>query len=458
MRDPSRRTPLRAALLVGCAGLISACKPSPGHDGAASGPAPEPSAKASAAASDGSPLATAKRLALARSSGGQPADREIEGRQKALAGEKASESTDAWVLLGRAWVKKARESSDPGFYLNARACADVALEIAPQNRAAQNLVAIVLLNQHKFDEARDLAEQILVKASHDMMALGTLSDAHLEVGRYGEAQRAAQRMMDLKPNLPSYVRVSYLEWLRGDRQAAIESARAAIDAGKDPNDPEPRCWALTQAALMFWHGGDLKGADTGFEAALKECHDYPPALAGRGRVAMANGDGAHAAQLLAKSFAESPLAETAWLLGDAREMAGDAKAAEESYAQVAKIGRASDGRTLALFWATKDREHDEAVKLAEAEKKIRDDIYTEDALAWALYRAGKIAGARAAIEKATALGTKEPRLLFHAGAIKLAAGEKEQGLKLINEALALNARFDLTGAAEAAKLAGASAR
>ncbi len=174
---------------------------------------------------------------------------------------------------------------------------------------------------------------------------------------------------------------------------------------------------------------------------------------GRGRVALAKGEHARAADLLALAHKQSPLCETAWLLGDARGAAGDAHGAEESYALAVKTGRTSDLRTVALFFATKDREHDEAVRLAQEERKNRDDIYTEDALAWALYRAGKIPEARAASEKATALGTPDARLLYHAGAIKIAAGDKAAGQKLVQEALALNAAFDVTGGAEAAKLA-----
>jgi tetratricopeptide (TPR) repeat protein len=439
-----RRTLVRATFLFGC--LLPSCKEeTPPAPASAAPPA------ASAQVTGDSAIATAKRLALAKVEGTRPVDLDIRRLQELAA--KPNPGPDAWVLLGRAWVKKAREASDPGFYLNAKACADAALDVAPDHRAALNLTGLVLLNQHKFDDARDLADKILLKTPDDRMALGTRSDALLEVGRYDEAQQAAQRMMDIKPNLPAYIRASHFEWLRGDTKAALDSARHAIDAGRDPNDPEPRCWALVHAATLFWHQGDLKGADAGYEAALKECADYPPALAGRGRVALASGDGARAAELLAKSHAASPLPETAWLLGDARAAAGDAKGAEEAYALVVKAGRASDPRTLARFWATKDKEHDQAVKLAQEEKKIRDDLWTEDTLAWALYRAGKIAEAKAASDKATALGTKDPALLYHAGAIKIAAGDKAAGLKLVKEALALNARFDVTGAAEAEKLA-----
>jgi tetratricopeptide (TPR) repeat protein len=443
-----RRTSLRTTLLSGCVCLAAACTTAPAPP--PPGPTASPAEPATADPGPDSPLATARRLALSKPDGGQLIDVEIGRLQKLL--ERQAPVSDGWVLLGRAWVRKARDTSDPGYYLNAKACADVALDLAPDNRAAQNLVGMVLLNQHKFDDARDLAEQILHKAPEDLMALGTLSDAYLEVGRYADATRTTQRMVDMKPNLPSYLRASHLEWLRGDTKAALESARAAIDAGKDPKDPEPRCWALTHAAMLFWYQGDVRGADAGFQSALKDCSDYPPALVGRGRVAMANAEPARAAELFASAHKQSPLCETAWLLGDARAAAGDAKGAEDAYAQAVKTGRTSDARTLALFFATKDRDHDEAVRLAEGESKIRDDIYTEDALAWALYRAGKIPEAKAAIEKATALGTQDARLLYHAGAIKIAAGDRPGGTKLVKDALSLNASFDATGAAEAAKL------
>jgi tetratricopeptide (TPR) repeat protein len=149
--------------------------------------------------------------------------------------------------------------------------------------------------------------------------------------------------------------------------------------------------------------------------------------------------------------------ETAWLLGDAREAAGDEKGAEEARAALIKHGRQVDARTLSLFFSTKNRDRAEAVSLAEAEKKVRDDIYTEDALAWALYRKGDLPGARAASDKALALGTKDARLIYHAGAIRIAAGDRPAGEKLVREALKLNPGFDRTGAAEAAKLLGPGA-
>ncbi|MFO0758581.1 MAG: tetratricopeptide repeat protein [Byssovorax sp.] len=392
-----------------------------------------------------------RALCLARAEGPAPVDQEIRAYQQSIA--RMPQKTDFWIVLGQRWVRKARETTDPGYYLNASACADVALELEPNYRLALDLRGLVYLSDHKFAQAAELSRDILRQAPDDVMALGTLSDALLEMGRVDEATAAAQQMNDLKPSLPAYARASYLRWLRGDTASAKTIIRKAMDAG-DPKDPEPLAWVLVQAALIFWHEGDYEGAEKGFDRALTAVPDYPPALVGKARAALGLGDAPRAVKLLEKAHAQSPLVETAWLLGDAKEAAGDAKGAEEAYALVVKHGRQIDGRTLALFFATKNRDLDEALALAEAEKKTRDDLTTEDALAWVLYRKGRLAEARAAIDHATALGTPDARILYHAGAIALSAGDRAGGEKLLRRALELNPAFDRTGAAEAKKLLG----
>jgi tetratricopeptide (TPR) repeat protein len=391
-----------------------------------------------------------RRLALQAVKGERHVDKQITALQ-----EKAKSQRDKlewWFLLGQAWVQKARESSDPGFYLNANACAEIALEIDSKSPMALNLLGMVLLNDHKFREARDVANQILSIRTDEQLAYGLLSDAQLELGNFDQAVEAAEKMVSLKPNLPSYARASYLRWLQGDAAGAKTVIRSAIDAGsKDQRDPEPRTWTMVQAAMLFWHEGDYEGADAGFDLALKSMSDYPPALVGKGRVAMAKGEGKRAAELFDKAYQQSPLVETAWLLGDARSMAGDAQGAKAAYDLVVKNGK-SDPRTLALFYATMDRDKDEALRLATEEKKTRGDLYTLDAYAFAAYRAGKLDEARTASDAALKLGTRDAKLLYHAGAIRLAAGDAEGGKKLLREALAYNPKFDYTGAADAARL------
>jgi len=84
--------------------------------------------------------------------------------------------------------------------------------------------------------------------------------------------------------------------------------------------------------------------------------------------------------------------------------------------------------------------------------KARGDVYTEDAYAWAAYRAGKVDEAKRAIDHARRLGTNDARLVYHQGAIHIAAGDVATGKKLVATALATNAAFDVDGAREARKL------
>jgi tetratricopeptide (TPR) repeat protein len=359
------------------------------------------------------------------------------------------EKVDNWIAAGRGWVQKARLTTSPGYYARAEGCADVVLAFSPEDSTALNLRGMVRLNEHRFAEARDIAQKLVNHHPQDPMAWGTLSDAYLELGKYDEAANAAQRMIDLKPNLPSYSRVAHLAWLHGDVAKAKDTIGLAIDSARGARDPEPGAWVVVQAAMIFWHQGDYEGAGVGFDQALTLLPEFPPALVGKARVAMALGRPADAAKLLSVAFSKSPLAETAWLLSDARRCAGDESGAVAAEAEVERIGRATDPRTLASFFATRNAHVDEAVRLAREERERRPDIYSEDALAWALYRAGRIEDARASSERAIRLGTLDARMLFHAGAIRVAA-QDPSGIELLKRALKLNPHFE--GAAEAAEI------
>lgn len=428
--------------LVGCRRL-----------GATENHAPSTAAEGSSAAGvpmRESAIEARRRLALAPTKENTPVDRRIAALVKLATAH--PRRADVFVELGRVWIRKARETSDPGYFLNADACADVALDISPGDKLALDIRAMVLINDHKFREARDVAAAILKSDPDAVFAWGSLSDALLELGELEEADRAAQKMMDLKPSLASYGRVSYFQWLAGNTRAAVESARLAIDAGGDAQNAEPRAWVIVQAAMLFWHRGDYAGADAGFRQALEVVSDYPPALVGRGRVAMAQGDAVQAASFYDRALRASPLVETAWLLGEARELAGDGEAAERAFARAEKEGKNGDRRTLSLMYSTRKINSVEALQLAEQERAARGDISTDDALAWALYRNGRFAEAAKAIASARRYGTEDARLMFHEGAIAKAMGHIERGNALLTAALRLNPKFDVAGAAEARAL------
>jgi tetratricopeptide (TPR) repeat protein len=390
----------------------------------------------------------ARQVCLTEATGRSPVDQALDSDQARA--RRFPTKPEAWVAVGWEWVRKARFSGDPGFYVNVSSCADEALRVSPDNSAARELRGLVLMNGHKFEEARQEAEKIVARDPSNSVALGTLSDALLELGRFDDAVAAAQRAANVKPDSATYARASYFRWLTGDKDGAKQLIRSAL-SGRDRRDPEPAAWTFVEAAKIFWHEADYDGADAVLGEALRWVPSYPPARVARGRVALSPGAPDRAITFLERAYRAQPLPETAWLLADARAMTGDVAGAEGEEQRVVQAGRRGDRLTLASYYATKNREIDEALRLIEEERSGRGGVYVDDTYAWVLYRAGRIEEAREASDRALRLGTPDARILYHAGAIRIAAGMPE-GRALIEKALSINPKFDLTGAKEARTL------
>jgi len=434
-------TPIRSLALLAFSLLpLAACAPVT----SASAPA------VAARAESGSTPRESEALCLAPIGRSDAIERALARSQLALHGD-ARRIAANWSAVGRQWVRKARLSGDPGYYVHADGCAREALALSPDDAAAHNLRALVAMNDHDFESARALAERVLAREPEDATALGTLSDALLELGRHDEAVAAAQRQLQVRPGMAASSRGSYLSWLRGDTRGAKLLIRDAL-SGRDRSDPEPTAWVLTEAATIYWHESDLSGADGLYAEALNWVPEFPAALVGRARIALAQGRARDAIDLLERAQRARPALESAALLGDALAQAGDAEAARRSYDDALRLGRRGDRHALALFLATHDGDAHEAVRLLEAERAVRGGVYLDDAYAWALYRAGRTDEARRASDSALRLGTPDARLLYHAGAIRIAQGEHAEGRALVERALALNGAFEPLAANEARAL------
>src|SRR5712671_1620712 len=130
-------------------------------------------------------------------------DRAVEQAERRVA---QAPSPDALVLLGSAFMQKARETGDPSYYARASAAVERARAIDPAHYGALRARAWVFLGQHRFARA-------------------------LRAARV--ATHATTRMMALRPGLPAYTRVAALRALFGDRRGAVEALETALDAA-DP--------------------------------------------------------------------------------------------------------------------------------------------------------------------------------------------------------------------------------
>src|SRR5262249_49247585 len=77
-------------------------------------------------------------------------------------------------------------------------------------------------------------------------------------------------------------------------------------------------------------------------------------------------------------------------------------------------------------------------KWAEKDVALRPNFATQDALAWALYRAGRFEAARKISREALSSGVKDAHLCFHAAMIHLAAGKTDEGKRLLKKGVELN--------------------
>jgi tetratricopeptide (TPR) repeat protein len=166
--------------------------------------------------------------------------------------------------------------------------------------------------------------------------------------------------------------------------------------------------------------GRLHDAKQAFTAASQAFPGHPFAVIGYAKAMAAEGDLDRAVHLLEGLQKRSPTPDLAARTGDLLTRLGRRDDAERQYALAEAAWRADapEPRNLARFLATHERKIAEAVTIAEQAASVRDDIFTNDALAWAYFKAGRTAEARKVIERALRTGTLDRDILAHAAAIR----------------------------------------
>lgn len=354
---------------------------------------------------------SACRFVLASSSGNQPIDNEI-ARQQALI---RNGSTAGLERLGWTFVKKARLTFDASYYNLAEQCAACMEASGAKGPDALLLRAHALQSLHRFKEAEVVARE-LVSTRERPFDYGVLGDVFVDEGKVREGAAAYQKMIDLRPDLQSYARAAHVRWLTGDLNGAIELMRLAI-AGSSPNDAEAAAWAYTRLSLYQLQRGATKDSLDSCSAALSLKSDYAPAMFARGRVLLALHRPIDAVVELQRAAELNPLPEYQWALADALVLTGDRGRAKQVESQIIERGATEDPRSFSLYLATRSENVEQAVQLAQQELTNRGDIFTHDALAWALAVAGRTAEAQEHARQALSEGTVDERLFLHAGII-----------------------------------------
>lgn len=378
-------------------------------------------------------------------------DTQIETLQSYL-----SKRTDEPVLfarLGGAYLQKARETGDPTWYAKAEAVLNRSLALAPDNNDALSGLGALALSRHQFSAALDLGKRAVTVNPYRAANWGIISDALIELGRYDEAMIAVQKMVDTRPDLSSYARVSYIRELNGKVDGAIIAMQQAVNAGGPA--PENTAYVRVQLANLYFNSGRVDEAEQQYGYTLQRLPKYGPALAGMAYVKAARGDDPAAIVLMQQAVEATPLPEHLIALADLYTRAGrtgEAVRQQELVRTVQRLYQSSGTDVdveLALFEADRGPDPATAVALARAGYERRPSIHAADALAWALYRAGNAEQALPYAREALRLGTKDALKLYHAGMVARATGDTAQARAWLEEALTINPNFSLLYAGDA---------
>lgn len=360
----------------------------------------------------------------------------------------------AATMLADAYLQKARETGNPGYYPKAEALYRLALDRQPEDYAAMTGMGTLFLARHDFRQALTWGERARAVNPYSAAALGVVADAQIELGRYDEAAGTLQAMVDLRPDLASFARVSYVRELMGDVPGAIAAMEQAAQAGS--GRAEHIAWAYVQLGNLSFNAGDLAEAERRYQQAIQTLDGYVFGLAGLARVAAARGDLHSAIAMYREATAIMPLPEFVIALGDVYAAAGSVDEAAQQYELVEAMQRLYEANgvdtdvEMALFAANHGLAVDRVLVRARAGYQKRPSIYAADVLAWTLYKTGDYGEANRYAQEALKLGTRDARLYFHAGMIAAALGSREEAIAHLEKALAINPYFSVLESQQAA--------
>jgi tetratricopeptide (TPR) repeat protein len=314
--------------------------------------------------------------------------------------------------------------------------------------------------RHDFGGALRLARRSNAINSYNSVTKGMLVDALVELGRYDQAFRAVQRMVNLKPGVPSYTRVSYTYELRGNLAGARYAMRRALDVAYSSDD---RAFALFQLGELAWNAGDLDAASRLYGQGLREAPDFIPPLDGRAKVEAARGETAKAlrdyrtvVQRFPSPVYVSEYVDLLTSLGRHRQ----ASRQDQLIRAQQRILRAAGVNLdleLALYDATHGRP-EQALKAAARAWHARRSVFVEDAYAWALHVNGRDRAALTHARGAARLHTRSALFAYHRGMIEKSLGMRGSAIKSLRRALAINPYFSPLQAPQARRALAALTR
>ena len=357
------------------------------------------------------------------------------------------DDADVLTQLGFAYQLRWRETADASYLPRSEVALRRALRARPQDANAVLGLGSLALIRHEFRKALASGRDARLLLPGSGRPYGVIGDALVELGRYDAAFAAFQRMVTLRPGLSSYARVSYARELTGDPVGALAAMRLALDAAA--GQPEATAFTLVEIAKLELALGRIQAAARDARTALRVLPGYPAARLEIAQIEAARGRLGRALAEARRTVDAVPTQQTVALYADLLERTGRSAEARRQRTTIAVIDRLlrANGVQVDLEAAVYRADHGirprQTVELARRARTARPSIYGDDALAWALARAGRCREALPLARSSLRLHTKDPLLYFHRGYAEGCAGDRDAMREWYERALELNPEFSI---------------
>ncbi|MGR8978967.1 MAG: tetratricopeptide repeat protein [Gammaproteobacteria bacterium] len=339
-----------------------------------------------------------------------------------------------WVELGSSLLNRFREKGDIRDLDEAETNLVRSLGIQ-ESEEGRRWLAAVRLDQHRFKEAYAEASRAIWIWPEDGIARMIQTDALIAQGKYEEAERLFQEVPAEKRDFYTIVGLSRLRFTMGDVPgtfALLEEAKSKLPAADFGPYARARAWCSLMMGSYWFELGKKDAALKEYEESLRLRPDWIEALEHRAEWEAVYGDWKQALlrydKILANNTRPQELAASGKLLlskGQTAEGNERIRAAEKMLRKRLVHGDVSVHRELILILVDHTGAYEEALKLAERDLEIRQDVLAYDSLAWAAFRSGDIDRAAEAMRQATKYGTPLRVLAEHRRAIENALSRKD---------------------------------
>jgi Tfp pilus assembly protein PilF len=320
-------------------------------------------------------------------------------------------------------LQRAREGGSWDDYLKAEEFARRSLaKRTNRNSGTAVTLVSVLLAQHRFTEARIVAEELVTREPDIPEYRAALGEVAMELGDDATADRMFRSVWSNRSTLTIAARLA--RWLEinnhvPEARRLLETARADALSRRDVAS-ETKAWFALRVGDLELRAGRPNAAETAFREGLEIEPDDPRLLAAMARLSAARGDFGDVITWGERAIGLQLDPATLGLVGDAYAAQGNRTKADEYFTTLQVSVSMQPGayhRAWSLYLLDHGLQVSEVLRKAQEELRDRKDVYGHDIVAWALEKSGRHAEAQAAMREALRLHTPDPLLERHARVI-----------------------------------------